>query len=48
MPQPKIYAAVLNHFGSLSDLAATLGATVVDETRPDGSGGFRSHGAARA
>ena len=27
MPQPKIYAAVLNHFGSLSDLAATLGAT---------------------
>lgn len=32
MPQPKIYAAVLNHFGSLSDLAATLGATVVDET----------------
>lgn len=32
MAQPKIYAAVLNHFGSLSDLAATLGATVVDET----------------
>lgn len=32
MPQPKIYAAVLNHFGSLSDLAATLGATVVGET----------------
>lgn len=32
MPQSKIYAAVLNHFGSLSDLAATLGATVVDET----------------
>ena len=24
MPQPKIYAAVLNHFGSLSDLAADV------------------------
>ena len=23
MPQPKIYAAVLNHFGSLSDLSDT-------------------------
>ena len=32
MPQHKIYAAVLNHFGSLSDLAATLGQRLL--TRP--------------